>query len=67
MKVNLLINPCEVFKVILRALLYAVGVYVLTAVLALLVAGIIKLIYMIVHKGESKKENKKLEESPVAQ
>jgi hypothetical protein len=41
--------------VISRALLYAVFVLVLTGVIALVVAGIIKLLYRAVHRGENKK------------
>jgi hypothetical protein len=41
---------------VLRALVYALGVFFLTGIIALAVAGIIKLIYMAVHRGETKKK-----------
>jgi hypothetical protein len=50
---------------ILRALIYALGVFFLTGVIALVVAGIIKLIYMAVHRGEvKKKEAEKVDAKP---
>jgi hypothetical protein len=45
---------------ILRSILYSVGVYVLLFIIALVVAGIIRILYLLVHKSEPKKavENK---------
>ncbi len=46
---------------ILRALIYAIGVFALTALIALIVAGIILLLYKIVRRSETKNELAKLE------
>lgn len=43
---------------IIRSLLYSVGVYILTAIVALLVVGVILLIYKIVHRGGNNKDKK---------
>ena len=51
---------------ILRSLLYAVGVYVLTAIVSLLVAGVIIIIYKIVHRDNVKKQEDKVEIKPAA-
>ncbi len=50
---------------ILRALIYAIGVFALTGLIALIVAGIILLLYKIVRRSETKKELAKLEAKPV--
>jgi hypothetical protein len=38
----------------LRALLYSVGVFVLLAIISLIIVGIMRLLYRIVHKEEKK-------------
>ena len=51
---------------ILRALIYSIGIFFLTGIIALAVAGIIKLIYMVVHRGKAKKkEAEKVDAKPV--
>ncbi len=44
---------------ILKALLFSVFQFLLLAILALMVAGIIKLIYMIIHRRETPKPEAK--------
>jgi hypothetical protein len=39
---------------VLRSLIYAVAIFITLGIIALLVAGIMKIIYSIVHKGEKK-------------
>jgi len=48
--------------VILRALLYCIGVFVLMAVVAVVIGGIIKLLYAIMNRsnGKSKEEVKQV-------
>jgi hypothetical protein len=40
--------------VVLRALLYSIGVFAVMALISMSVAGIMKLLYVIVHKKEPK-------------
>ena len=40
--------------IVLRAFIYAVAVFAMLAVISLIVAGIMRLLYSIVHKGEKK-------------
>jgi hypothetical protein len=51
---------------ILRALIYSIGVFALTTVISLIVAGIIKLLYKSIHRNEVKAENKNPEAKPAA-
>jgi uncharacterized protein involved in exopolysaccharide biosynthesis len=51
---------------ILRAFIYCLGVFALTAVISLIVAGFIKLLYKSVHRSEVKTENKNSETKPAA-
>lgn len=44
---------------VLKSLLFAVFVFVLAFIISLAVAGIIKLIYMAIHRGEAKKTEAK--------
>jgi hypothetical protein len=44
---------------ILKALLFSVFQFILLAVIALLVAGIIKLIYIVIHRSEAPKTEAK--------
>jgi hypothetical protein len=41
----------------LRAFLYSIGIFVSLAVIAILVAAIMKLMYIIVHRDNKKKES----------
>lgn len=44
---------------VLKALLFSISQYVLMAILGLMVAGIIKLIYRLIHRREAPKEEAK--------
>lgn len=44
---------------VLKSLIFAVFVFVLAFIIALAVAGIIKLIFLAVHRGEAKKTEAK--------
>ncbi len=46
--------------VVVRALIYSIAVFVALGIIALIVAGIMRIIYSIVHRGEKKIK----EESP---
>jgi hypothetical protein len=39
---------------VLRSLIYSVAIFITLGIIALLVAGIMKIIYSMVHKGEKK-------------
>jgi|WetSurMetagenome_2_1015567.scaffolds.fasta_scaffold2604159_1 hypothetical protein len=53
--------------VALRALLYALAVFAALALISLIVAGIMKIMYAILHKGEKKVEpENKVESSTVS-
>jgi hypothetical protein len=49
--------------VALRALLYALAVFAALALISLIVAGIMKMMYAILHRGEKKVEPEKRAES----
>ncbi len=52
---------------IIRSLLYSVGIYVLAFIIAMLVGAIIIVIYKIVHRGEKKDNGGKTETNQVSQ
>jgi hypothetical protein len=41
----------------IRALIYAVAVFVALGIIALIVAGVMKLLYTMVHKSETRTKN----------
>jgi cell division protein FtsN len=50
----------------LRALIYAMAVFVALAVISLMVAGIMRLLYSIVHKGEKRPNPENNSETKIA-
>jgi hypothetical protein len=51
---------------VLRSLIYAIAVFVLTGFIALVVAGIIMLLYKTVRRSEAKKELTQVEAKPAS-
>ena len=49
----------------LRALLYAVAIFVALGLISLIVAGIMRLLYSIVHKGEKKDKSENKAEAEI--